>query len=132
MLNNKGMALDKMLFYMAFLLVAVLVILFMTYYISNSFKPLENAFDTEAYENLESEMNIAAKKYYVNKHDKQSYIKVDLDTLIDNGYLTKLIRDLETNKRCRGYTEITVNDSDNIIANSFLKCDNYTTKGYRE
>lgn len=81
------------------------------------------------YENLEIKLYNATREYvnkeYSNDIDDETIVK--LSTLYFRNYITKLYD--ENNNECSGYTRVRkVNE--NIIYNSYIKCDNYTTSGY--
>jgi uncharacterized protein YpmB len=86
---------------------------------------------TKPYKNLENALVEAEKKYvdanFLYPQDG-SELKTSANELIENNYLESLKKD---DKECTGY--VTVMQNGTVYEyKGFIKCDNYTTKGYKE
>ncbi len=99
------------------LLVGLLTYLGFTY--KNKLKP---------YKDLETKISAAAKKYVELKFlypEEGQVITIELKDMIENEVISDLSYEEES---CDGYVKLSYNGIYNY--NSFIKCDNYVTKGY--
>ena len=80
------------------------------------------------YDALEQKVIFGARKYYNENYPNgnNDTIVISVDTLVNNGYITKLYDG--RNKECSGYAKVLPNQ--NII--SYIKCSIYKTTGYSE
>ena len=80
---------------------------------------------TVSYESLENSMVSAAKKYYgenkKNLPKEGVTIKVSIDTLIEEGYLDKIVDPKDSSNECSGYVEVT-NEEGEYSYLPFLTC----------
>jgi hypothetical protein len=86
---------------------------------------------SKAYQELENKIVEAEKKYvdanFLYPQD-ESKLKTSSSELINNNYLDSLTKD---DKECIGYATVKKNGTVYEYA-GYIKCDNYTTKGYEE
>jgi len=88
---------------------------------------------SESYYTGEEKILGSSAMKYVTDYDllkSQEEIKINLETLINLGYITE-IKDELTSNACNGYAVIT-NKSEGLTVKAFLKCDNYKTANYGE
>ncbi len=85
---------------------------------------------TKVYKELENKL-VEAEKKYADAHfayPETGIVKTDANTLIEEGFLDNLkIND----KECTGYATVG-HDSVAFEYKGYVKCDNYTTKGYEK
>jgi heme/copper-type cytochrome/quinol oxidase subunit 2 len=86
---------------------------------------------TKPYKDLEKALVEAEKKYvdanFLYPQDG-SELKTSASVLIENNYLDSLKKD---DNECTGYATVLLNGTV-YEYKGFIKCDNYTTKGYKE
>lgn len=87
----------------------------------NKYKDMENVMNVSALDYVES------NKLYPVKDNK---LKIDLNLLKDYNYIYS--SDI-TDKSCEGFSVVYYNDiKKEYVINSYINCDNYTTKGYSD
>lgn len=139
-LNNKGWGLNTMLLCVATILIFLIIAAFFTIRLNKMIEDL-NKNDTKSNVDIKDyiddklvDMISASDKYLKDTNillERGSYLKIDLDTLIDLNYINA-IKDPVTNNKCKGYTKATIN-ADNIKdIKAYIKCDNYKSGGYDE
>ena len=72
--------------------------------------------------------------FYSSSNDivlSSSPLRFDINTFLSNKYITS-IKDSETNRQCKGYSTAYINNYGNRVIKAYIKCDNYTSKGYGE
>ena len=88
----------------------------------------------ETYSKLEEEMVKAAKsyvsKYYNNKLTGEASLFLKVSVLQNYKYLGE-VKDSDGNA-CSGYVAVSKNDDETLSYTPYLKCKNYTAKGYEE
>ena len=139
-IDNKGWGLNTLLICIVIILLALVVSGYYIFVLYNSLNKQLEVVDNNTKEVIED-----ITPYYIdilNNMDTATinYVKdynipiavdqelsINLDTLTSLNYLNN-VNDKKTNNKCNGYTLI---DS-NYNTKSYLKCDNYTSKGYGE
>ncbi|MBR1416700.1 MAG: hypothetical protein IJ572_02660 [Bacilli bacterium] len=140
-IDNKGWGLNTMLIMVGIILIALLAVTFFSIRLNNllgnenneSENKIQNAINDSYYTNKVSEISSAMGRY-INDMDislSSTPISIDINTLISHDYLTP-ITDYISNNRCSGYSVAYLNNGNIRIINSYIKCDNYTSKGYGE
>ena len=126
-LTNHGWGLREMIFLSAVIFFAVIVAAVM---INNLYSQLDLSQDSSnsssstdyTYQQIESNLSAAAKRYYKTHTDDASTIVISED-LVELGYLKS--SQLQTkNDACEGYAVI----ADDFKA--YITCSNYETEGY--
>ena len=86
---------------------------------------------SNVYKDLEKKL-VEAEKKYADKHfaypDKGDILKTDAETLIEEAFLDNL--ELE-GEECTGYATV-IHNSTVYEYKGYVKCNNYTTKGYEK
>lgn len=140
-MDNKGWGLNTMLLMVCVIILALLTATFFAIRM-NSLLGKENNEDENKlqrivnqsyYTNKENEI-ISATDNYIDDNDivlSSSPLRFDINTFLSNKYITS-IKDSETNKQCKGYSTAYINNYGNRVIKAYIKCDNYTSKGYGE
>ena len=140
-IDNKGWGLSTMLLMIGVILIFLLVATFFAIRF-NALMGNQNNEDEERlqkvvnqayYVNRVNEMTQAAEKY-INEENivlTSEPIKIGMTMLTSYGYMNQ-ITDYVTNNKCLGYSMAYLNASDIKIIKSYIKCDNYESKGYGE
>lgn len=92
------------------------------------------------YKSIEKVVNEAALQYVKDNKIypmESNKLKLDINALVDNGYLTK--KDINDNT-CEGFSviyakgDVTIEDELNaeFNINTYINCDKYTTEGYND
>jgi len=140
-MDNKGWGLSTMLAMVAVILIALLVATFFAIRFNAMVGIEDNESETKVkktmneayYINKVNELTLAADKYLDDNGIVLSgeIYQIGLNTLINYDYINP-IKDYITDSRCQGYANAYLNLSGIKIINSYIKCDNYTSKGYGE
>ena len=140
-MDNKGWGLNTMLAMAAVILIALLVATFFAIRFNamvgntnnESEKKVQKAVNEAYYVNKVNELTLAADQYLDDNGIILSSepFQIGLNTLINYDYIEP-IKDYLTESRCQGYANAYLNISGIKIINSYIKCDNYTSKGYGE
>ncbi len=115
-LNNKGWSIKQMI-YLSMLLFVTL--LFACYYIYAFYNDLDTS-DGITYANMELKLEMAAIKYC---KDNKGCSYISFNELKAKGYIDKLVDD--KGRTCDGYVTYQNNEYQ-----TFIKCQEYITKGY--
>ncbi len=78
------------------------------------------------YKNYELLIEETAEKYVEDKSLFDDNLKIDIEELLNNGYLDTTY---VNNEKCEGYV-LMMKVSNHYDFNGYIKCSNYTTKGY--
>lgn len=91
-----------------------------------------NSVDYDYYKSLESKIQSATVLYLNANHYELSgnIMKVSTDTLRDLGYLNTPLIAQDGYSKCSGYSNVYENANKEIVVNSYITCNNYTTAGY--
>ena len=138
-MDNKGWGLNTMLLMVCVIIIALLTATFFAIRmnsmlgISNneSEEKLQNTVNEVYYANKISDIKSATDRY-INDMGislSASPLRIDLSTLISYSYI-EAIKDSKTNNRCSAYSIAYINNYGNRVINSYIKCDNYVSKGY--
>lgn len=147
-LNNSGWGLPHLLLGIAIIFIFLLAATFLTLRLDKELNEKLNTGDTTTTkDNSDALINNEVTPYYVDKItsftnatnkylddqniilEQDSYIKVQLSTLEYYNYMDD-ITDYYTNKSCKGYALANLDASKIRNISVYLKCDNYTSKGY--
>ena len=140
-IDNKGWGLNTLIL----MICVIVVFLFIATYFAirynsmmgkqnnKSEEQVQKVIDQTYYINKENNMTSAAEKYIFDNDIKLSdfKLKISLATLISNNYMDNVV-DPQTQRNCSGYTLAYINESNIKIIKSFIKCQNYESKGYGE
>lgn len=138
-LNNKGWSLSTMIVCTSLILFALLVATFFAIrlhsqinkisYSDSASKNEEKNISLEDYYKMEADLGSAAIKYLheLNINLSDLSYKISYETLKTHNFIETLI-DTETKKECVGYVIV----DNELRYDSFIKCDSYTSEGYRE
>ena len=140
-IDNKGWGLNTMLIMVGIILFFLLAATFFTIRLNamlgsennESEKKLQQQIDQTYYVNRINNMTLAAEKY-INDNNLMlttNHMKIDLNTLVSYGYISPIVDYITTN-RCLGYSSAYLNVSNTKVIKSYVKCDNYESKGYGE
>lgn len=140
-IDNKGWGLNTMLIMVGIILFFLLAATFFTIRLNamlgsennESEKKLQQQIDQTYYVNRINNMTLAAEKY-INDNNLMlttNHMKIDLNTLVSYGYISPIVDYITTN-RCLGYSSAYLNVSNTKVIKSYIKCDNYESKGYGE
>ena len=138
-IDNKGWGLNTMLI----MVCVIIVFLFIATYFAirlnsmlgnennESEKNVQRIVDQSYYISKANNMTEAAEKYIIDNEIKLSSnpLRISMAILVNNGYMN-LIKDSITNNNCRAYSECYIDSNDIKIIKSYIKCDNYESKGY--
>lgn len=138
-LNNRGWGLQAMLLCVLVLMIALVIVAVLVNQLGKTLgiqtKP-NNPTQTETkvtYTDLENRAIEGAKKYhdkyYSDMLDREK-ITVTLKTLKNQKMLDDVL-DIKDKEICTGYVLFTLQDKE-VTYQAYLKCSNYTTKGYVE
>lgn len=140
-MNNKGWGLNTMLAMVAVILIALLMATFFAIRFNamlgnsnnESEEKVQKIVNEAYYINKTNELTLAANKYLEENNIvlTSEVNQIGLNTLINYDYIDP-IKDYVTDSRCQGYANAYINISGIKIINSYIKCDNYTSKGYGE
>lgn len=140
-IDNKGWGLNTMLI----MVCVIIVFLFIATYFAIRLNSLMGNQNNESEEQVQKIVN---QSYYINKvndmkeasekyiYDKDiklttNPINISMSTLVAHNYM-EAIKDSVTGKTCMGYTVAYYNENNIKIVKSYIKCDNYESKGYGE
>lgn len=137
-LNNKGWGLATMLICSGIIVLFLLVAAFFTLRLNSYFKDYTssssiNSKPTTFYLNQTAKLTEASEKYVKSENIqlvKGEKTRIELNTLIHYNYINYII-DTDDNY-CDGYSLASIDSDDILNINSYIKCDNYMTKGYGE
>ena len=138
-IDNKGWGLNTLLI----MICVIVVFLFIATYFAIRLNSMMGNKNNKSEEKVQRVVN---QSYYINKVNElteatEEYIndydikltnekkKISMGTLVDYKYID-YIRDPVTNTKCNGYSIAYYNASDIKIIKSFIRCDNYESKGY--
>ncbi len=138
-IDNKGWGLNTMLI----MVCVIIVFLFIATYFAirlnsmlgnennESEKNVQRIVDQSYYISKANNMTEAAEKYIIDNEIKLSSnpLRINMAILVNNGYMNP-IKDSITNNNCRAYSECYIDSNDIKIIKSYIKCDNYESKGY--
>lgn len=95
----------------------------------NQDPPKKQEIDLAYYKKLEDKLYFATEKYLQDyQYDLSTHIlKVDLNTLIQLGYMEKVID--SNGSTCTGYSNV-LDESGTPKVYAYIKCMEYSTKGY--
>ena len=82
------------------------------------------------YRSLEEKLQMSAEKYTSDNFmypDQGGSLKITSEELIEKNYLDELKKDKDV---CQGYVEVTTDKF--VKYKAFIKCDKYTTEGYKK
>ena len=138
-IDNKGWGLNTMLIMVVVILVFLLIATYFTIRM-NSMLGIDNNKDEQKvqetinrayYIDKINDMTDAAEKY-INDNDiklTNDPLKISMATLVGNKYMN-FIKDSVTNNNCIGYAIAYYNPSNIKVVKSYIKCENYESKGY--
>ena len=140
-IDNKGWGLNTMLIMVCVIVVFLLIATYFAIRLNSmmgnsnnkSEETVQKIVNQSYYISKVNEMTDAAQKYIYDKDIKLSTnkTKISMATLVGSNYMDT-IKDSITGKSCYGYS-IAYYDVNNIkIIKSYIKCDNYESKGYGE
>lgn len=100
---------------------------------NESEKKLQTAINQSYYINRINTMTEAAEKYILtnNVELSRSHYRLELGALIAADLINP-ITDYVTNNKCIGYSIAYLNEDNIKVIKSYIKCDNYESKGYGE
>lgn len=136
-LNNRGWGLQAMLLGVLVLMIALIIVAILVNQIGKTLgiesNPKEpTGVETKlTYTDLENKAIEGAKKYhdkYYSDMQEKEKITVTLKTLKNHSMLDSIV-DIKDNEDCTGYVIFTL-QNEKIDYYPYLKCSNYTTKGY--
>ena len=149
-LNNNGWGLPHLLAGIAVIVIFLIIAAFFTLRLDSELRKSGiNSNISKTSDNTDTVINSDATPYYVEKItsftsaadkyitnenivlEKNSYQRIELATLVYYGYLND-ITDYDTNNTCKGYALADLDTNDIKEIKVYLKCDNYTSKGYGE
>ena len=92
---------------------------------------LQQVVNQTYYINQTNSMTIAAEKFINNENIEltREPMKIGMTLIASNGYM-EYITDYISNNKCLGYSIAYLDSSDIKIIRSYIKCDNYESKGY--
>ena len=147
-LNNSGWGLPHLLLGIAIIFIFLLIAAFLTLRLDKTLsESLTKTSTSSTTDKTDSLINNEVTPYYVDKItsftnatnkyldeqnttlEQDSYIKIQLSTLEYYNYISD-ITDYYTNKSCKGYALANLDTSKIRNISVYLKCDNYTSKGY--
>ena len=140
-MDNKGWGLNTMILMVSVIVIALLIATFFSIRINaligqennETEKKVSKAINETYYINQTNKVTLATENY-IDEHDliiTDTPLIIDINTLIAYEYIEP-IKDYVTNNRCSAYSKAYLNKSNIRIINSYIKCDNYETKGYGE
>ena len=138
-IDNKGWGLNTMLIMVCVIIVFLLLATYFAIRLNSIMGNKNNESENQVqkmvnqsyYINKVNDMTEAAEKFINDNEIKISDVKfkVGMATLVNYNYMD-YITDSITNNKCTGYS-IAYYDANNIkIIRSYIKCDNYESKGY--
>lgn len=138
-IDNKGWGLNTMLLMIAVILIFLLVATFFAIRF-NALMGNENNEDENRlqqvvnqtyYINKTNEMTSAAEKYINDNNIELTHEKtrIGMTMLVSYDYMN-YITDYVSNNKCLGYSVAYLDSSNIKIIKSYIKCDNYESKGY--
>ena len=140
-IDNKGWGLNTLLLMICVIIAALLTATFFAIRMNSLLgkennedeNKLQNVINTTYYINKENSLKSATEKYIKDMEISltTSPLRFDVNTLISYSYI-ETIRDNTSNNRCGAYSVAYINSVGNQVINAYIKCDNYTTKGYGE
>ena len=147
-LNNSGWGLPHLLLGIAIIFIFLLIAAFLTLRLDKTLsESLTKTSTSSTTDKTDSLINNEVTPYYVDKIngftnaankyidnenitlEQESYIKIQLSTLEYYNYITD-ITDYYTNSPCKGYALANLDASKIRDISIYLKCDNFTSKGY--
>ena len=140
-IDNKGWGLNTLLIMICVIIVFLLLATFCAIRLNTmmgnsnnkSEEKVQKLVNQSYYINKVNEMTEATEKFINDKDIKLSStkFKIGMESLVTYDYMD-YITDSITNNKCYGYS-VAYYDSNNIkIVRSYIKCDNYESKGYGE
>jgi len=140
-IDNKGWGLNTMLI----MVCVIIVFLFLATYFAirlnsmmgnsnnKSEEQVQKIVDQSYYISKANNMTSATQKYIYDNDIKLSEYKlrISLATLIAHNYMDS-IKDTITKRDCIGYSTAYYDENNIKIIKSYIKCDNYESKGYGE
>ena len=140
-IDNKGWGLNTMLIMVCVIIVFLLIATYFAIRL-NSMLGVENntsennvqkLVDQTYYINKTNAMTQAAEKYIYDKEINltNNKIKISMATLVNFNYMD-FIKDSITHNNCYGYSIAYYDESNIKIIKSYIKCDNYESKGFGE
>ena len=140
-IDNKGWGLNTLLIMICVIIVFLLLATFFAIRLNTmmgnsnnkSEEKVQKLVNQSYYINKVNEMTEATEKFINDKDIKLSStkFKIGMESLVTYDYMD-YITDSITNNKCYGYS-VAYYDSNNIkIVRSYIKCDNYESKGYGE
>ena len=140
-IDNKGWGLNTMLIMVGVILFFLLTATFFSIRLNSmignenneSEKALQKQIDQKYYINRINALISATDKYLIDNKVTltKNHLRIDLGTLVAYDYINPIM-DYVTNNKCLGYSIAYLNESDIKIIKSYIKCDNYESKGYGE
>ena len=140
-IDNKGWGLNTLIL----MIFVIVVFLFIATYFAirynsmmgnknnESEQQVEKIVNQSYYINKVNDMNDAAEQYIYDNEIKlsENAIHINMSTLVAHNYMS-YIKDSITQNICLGYTVAYYNENNIKIIKSYIKCDNYESKGYGE
>lgn len=124
-LNRNGWGTLEMIIISVILLLALIVSIF---FISNLYGSFDNSHSNKIYNDLETKLADAGRKYVHNNNiEIEDNYRISYELLKENGYIGELL-DSEKNA-CNGYALITRLNNKNYY-HGYVSCNNYTSKNY--
>ena len=147
-INNSGWGLPHLLLGIAIIFIFLLIATFLTLRLDSELN-LTTSTSSDKKETINQSANNDETTYYIDKVtdfttaankyldkesitlEQDSYIKIQLSTLVFYNYLTD-INDYYTNNACTGYALANLDTNNIRNVSVYLKCDNFTSKGYEK
>ena len=140
-IDNKGWGLNTMLIMVCIILVFLLLATYFAISLNaqlgnennKSEEQVQKMVNQSYYINKVNDMTDAAQSYIYDKDVKLSSnpLKINMSTLVAHNYM-EYIKDSKTGNTCMGYSVAYYNENNIKIVKSYIKCDNYESKGYGE
>lgn len=140
-IDNKGWGLNTLLIMICiivvFLLIATYFAIRLNSFMGNqnnkSEEKVQKVINQSYYINKSNDMTDAAQKYIYDNDIKltNNVLKISMSTLVAHNYMNA-IKDSVTGNTCLGYSIAYYNENNIKIIKSYIKCDNYESKGYGE
>ena len=138
-IDNKGWGLNTMLIMVCVIIVFLLIATYFTIRLNSmlgvqnneSEKKVDQAINQSYYINKVNDMTEAAEKYIYDKEIvlTNDPLKISMATLVNFDYMD-FIKDSVSKNNCVGYSIAYYNTNDIKVIKSYIKCDNYESKGY--
>ena len=131
MKNKNGWGFASYIVGSSVLLIALLVATFLIIRLYGNLKSINGT----SYSDIENKLNIKSLKYieeYYKKEITTGVVVVSTDKLLKEELINKEdLIETENDDKCKGYSLIRKNDEDKLTSESFIRCNEYETKGYQ-